>query len=99
MGNVYSFHVSKGKFLILYYVAFESQFELFITLQVETIGDAYMLVSGLPKRNGNRHSREIADCAIDIMASIDTFCIPHQPTVKLKIRIGKGRRMQSILNI
>lgn len=32
-----------------------------------------MLVSGLPKRNGNRHSKEIADCAMDIMASIGTF--------------------------
>ncbi|CAG5121437.1 unnamed protein product, partial [Candidula unifasciata] len=55
---------------------------------VETIGDAYMLASGLPKRNGCQHTKEIANAALDILASIRSFTIPHLPGKKLKIRIG-----------
>ena len=58
-------------------------------LQVETIGDAYMLASGLPTRNGTRHIREIADCALNILESIKTFYIPHQQNQNVRIRIGK----------
>lgn len=55
---------------------------------METIGDAYMLASGLPKRNGDRHTKEICDCALDILASVGTFCIPHQVGKRLRIRVG-----------
>ena len=48
-----------------------------------------MIASGLPKRNGKKHIQEVADCALDILASVSTFCIPHQPEKKVRIRIGK----------
>ncbi|KAH3891242.1 hypothetical protein DPMN_015335 [Dreissena polymorpha] len=56
--------------------------------QVETIGDAYMIVSGLPERNGTRHVKEICGVALNILTSVLTFTIPHQPHRQLAIRIG-----------
>ena len=57
--------------------------------QVETIGDAYMIVSGLPERNGNLHVKEIAWVALNILKGVLTFKIPHKPGRELQIRIGK----------
>ncbi|XP_077996444.1 atrial natriuretic peptide receptor 1-like [Glandiceps talaboti] len=56
--------------------------------KVETISDAYMIVSGLPQRNGNRHAPEIANCALDLLSSVVEFKIPHRPKQKLQLRIG-----------
>ncbi|XP_067888872.1 retinal guanylyl cyclase 2 [Heterodontus francisci] len=56
--------------------------------KVETIGDAYMVASGLPKRNGNKHAAEIANMSLDILSSVGTFKMRHMPDVPIKIRIG-----------
>ncbi|EPY73885.1 hypothetical protein CB1_002510001 [Camelus ferus] len=56
--------------------------------KVETIGDAYMVASGLPKRNGRRHAAEIANMSLDILSSVGTFKMRHMPEVPVRIRIG-----------
>ena len=56
--------------------------------QVETIGDAYMVASGLPQRNGHRHAAEIANMALDILSAVGTFRMRHMPEVPVRIRIG-----------
>ncbi|XP_073918565.1 retinal guanylyl cyclase 2 [Castor canadensis] len=56
--------------------------------KVETIGDAYMVASGLPKRNGSRHAAEIANMSLDILSSVGTFKMRHIPEVPVRIRIG-----------
>lgn len=55
---------------------------------METIGDAYMVVSGLPIRNGHRHAGEIASMALHMLKEIRTFTIRHRPDYKLNLRIG-----------
>jgi len=55
---------------------------------VETIGDAYMVCSGIPIRNGNLHAGEISTMALDILSKSGEFRISHMPTIPLRLRIG-----------
>lgn len=65
--------------------------------QVETIGDAYMVVSGLPKRNGNRHAVDISMMALDILSFMGSFELQHLPGLPVWIRIGIHSGMESHL--
>ena len=72
--------------------------------QIETIGDAYMAVSGLPVSNGPLHAREvtskqtllsprefrtqIARMALRMLEEILHFEIPHRPDLPLQLRMG-----------
>lgn len=56
--------------------------------KVETIGDAYMVASGLPRRNGNRHAVDISLMALDILSFMGTFQLRHLPGLPIWIRIG-----------
>lgn len=56
--------------------------------QVETIGDAYMVVSGLPMRNGNRHAAEIARMSLALLRGVRVKTVPHRPGERLLLRIG-----------
>jgi len=55
---------------------------------VEIIGDAYVVVSGLPKRNAGRHIAEICSMALDLLEQILHFTIRQRPEDTLKLRIG-----------
>ena len=57
-------------------------------VKVETIGDAYMVVSGVPVTNGIQHAGEVASLALDMLKCISSFEISHMPETKLKLRIG-----------
>ncbi|XP_053545414.1 guanylyl cyclase C [Bombina bombina] len=56
--------------------------------KVETIGDAYMVVSGLPNRNGNRHAVDICRMALEILSFMGSFELLHLPSLPIWIRIG-----------
>ncbi|XP_076356686.1 atrial natriuretic peptide receptor 1-like [Tachypleus tridentatus] len=70
------------------YTYFDSTIENYDVYKVETIGDAYMVVSGLPIQNGNEHAREISRLSLALLAGIGNFKIRHRPERKLKLRIG-----------
>ena len=55
---------------------------------METVGDAYMVVSGLPKPNKDRHVVEICSMALDLLDQVSRFTIRHRPDDTLKLRIG-----------
>ncbi|KAG9341642.1 hypothetical protein JZ751_018705 [Albula glossodonta] len=55
--------------------------------KVETIGDAYMVASGLPVPNENRHAAEISNMALDILSAVGT-------TVKILLDLKAGYKVQ-----
>ncbi|CAG2192758.1 ANPRA [Mytilus edulis] len=70
------------------YSGFDSTISHYDVYKVETIGDAYMVVSGLPIENGLNHAREITDMSLDLLQFADKFEVSFNPEYTLKLRIG-----------
>ncbi|KAI3379471.1 hypothetical protein SNEBB_001321 [Seison nebaliae] len=70
------------------YICFDSIIEHFDVYKVETIGDAYMVVSGLPTRNGDRHASEISRMSLALLNGIHSIKVGKNKNEQLRIRIG-----------
>ena len=55
---------------------------------METIGDGYMVVSGLPTRNGQEHARQIARMSLSLVDVISTFSPMETSEDRLMLRVG-----------
>lgn len=69
------------------YTAFDQISEQHNVYKVETIGDAYMVVSGVPERS-KYHAEHVADLALDMISAMPTLVDPSASFPHLKIRIG-----------
>uniref|UniRef100_A0A914ZM95 guanylate cyclase n=1 Tax=Parascaris univalens TaxID=6257 RepID=A0A914ZM95_PARUN len=68
------------------------KFDMIISMhkcyKVETIGDAYMVTSGVPIPSRHNHVRDIASVAIMMRDFLYEYEIPHRPHQKLHCRWG-----------
>lgn len=66
---------------------FDGCIDKYDVYKVETIGDAYMVVSGLPDAT-DRHAWEISTMALELRSLVMGFKVPHMNDVTLRLRIG-----------
>jgi len=67
-------------------------------IQCETIGDVYMVASGLPVRYAE-HASELTTMALHLLSVISSFKIPHMPNEMLQLRIGIHSGQFEIINV
>ncbi|XP_055333898.1 guanylate cyclase 2G-like [Paramacrobiotus metropolitanus] len=60
-------------FLNEVYMAFDKAVDLFDVYKVETIKDSYMVVSGIPIRNGTEHAQEICGLATRLLRTYSSI--------------------------
>ncbi len=70
------------------YTMFDDIAYNFDVYKVATIGDAYMVASGVPIRNEDKHAGEICGMAVILLNAIQNFHIPHMENERLRMRIG-----------
>uniref|UniRef100_K1QFT3 Atrial natriuretic peptide receptor A n=1 Tax=Magallana gigas TaxID=29159 RepID=K1QFT3_MAGGI len=67
---------------------FDTCIDKYDVYKVETIGDAYMVTSGIPVSNGTAHALHICKMALDIRNSMTDFKSPVHIDEFIRIRIG-----------
>ncbi len=64
--------------------------------KIKTIGDAYMVVGGLPQPRAD-HARAIAEMALDMQAAIATFADDCEQPLQLRIGLHSGPAIAGVI--
>ncbi|XP_055353691.1 guanylate cyclase 2D-like [Paramacrobiotus metropolitanus] len=72
------------------YLMFDEEISKYDVHKIETIGDTYMVASGIPVRNGIQHVTAICRMAKSMMDRFGTFCLPKGTHMQLRAGIHSG---------
>nr|CAD2194997.1 unnamed protein product [Meloidogyne enterolobii] len=70
------------------YTSFDGIIDTHDVYKVETIGDGYLVCSGIPRKNGNDHAKAIAELSFAFLRTVSTFRVDHLPNERVNLRIG-----------
>lgn len=78
---------ARAEFLSQFTPVCKCKVTAFLSVQVETIRDAYMVVAGVPNKT-TFHAHHICDMALDMLSSIDHLKDPSTGD-NIQIRVGE----------
>ncbi|XP_077987028.1 uncharacterized protein LOC144441347 [Glandiceps talaboti] len=70
------------------YAHFDNLVSRYDVYKLETVDNSYMVVSGVPNRNGRRHASEIAILALELVSFMRHLTIPTVIGTRLSVRVG-----------
>jgi len=83
-------------FLNEIFSAFDSLTEKYGLEKIKTIGDAYMVVGGLPNPIPN-HAECIAEMALDMQEELAKFNVKHHAEINIRIGINTGAAIAGVI--
>ncbi len=83
-------------FLNEIFSAFDSLTEKYNLEKIKTIGDAYMVVGGLPNPSSN-HAESIAEMALDMQDELVKFNAKHNAEINIRIGINTGPAIAGVI--
>ena len=75
-------------FLNTLYRVMDKRMDQFDVYKVETISDSYLVASGLPKKNGDKHPTEICAMALNLVAACGMIERPDKKPQTIEIKCG-----------
>lgn len=97
--TVLSAQISPEELLIFLneiFSAFDSLTEKYGLEKIKTIGDAYMVVGGLPNPSTN-HAESIAEMALDMQEELAKFNAKHHAGINIRIGINTGPAIAGVI--
>ncbi len=85
---IITFSAQVVQFLNTLYNVFDERMDDFDVYKVETISDSYLVASGLPKQNGDKHAKEICSLAVNLLAASGMVVRPDKKPNTILIQAG-----------